>query len=60
MEPCHIHVQKEANRAKFWLDPYIALEYNYGFSSHELTKFHRIIEENEDLIRSKWNEHFNN
>ncbi|RJP24868.1 MAG: DUF4160 domain-containing protein [Candidatus Omnitrophota bacterium] len=56
-EPCHI--QKDENRAKFWLDPMISLDYNYGFKSQELHQFHHRIAENEELIRSKWNEHFN-
>jgi hypothetical protein len=25
LEPCHIHVQKDSKRAKFWLDPVISL-----------------------------------
>ena len=59
LEPCHIHVQKDSKRAKFWLDPNISLEYNYGFSGKELKKFHKIIEQNEDLIRDRWYELFN-
>ena len=59
LKPCHIHVQKGNNRAKFWLDPYISLEYNYGYTSKELNRFHKIIEENEELIRRKWDEYFN-
>ncbi len=59
LKPCHIHVQKGNYRAKFWLDPYISLEYNYGYTSKELSRFHKIIEENEELIRSKWDEYFN-
>lgn len=60
LEKCHIHVQKGSNRAKFGLEPYITLAYNYGYNSKELNMFHKIIEENEELIRSKWNEYFNN
>lgn len=45
-EPVHIHVQKDEHRAKFWLDPYISIAYNYGYSSKELTRFHQIITEN--------------
>ena len=59
LEPCHIHVQKDANRAKFWIEPIILLDYNYGFSSKELKMFHTKIEKNVKLIRSKWNEYFN-
>jgi hypothetical protein len=59
LEPCHIHVQKDGKRAKFWLDPAISLDYNYGFSGKELRNFHDIIKQNEDLIRDSWYEHFN-
>ena len=59
LEPCHIHVQKDKNRAKFWIEPYIYLDYNYGFTSQELNRFRKLIEENEELIRSKWDEYFN-
>jgi len=59
LEPCHIHVQKDKNRAKFWIEPYISLEYNYGFTGKELNGFRKIIEDNEKLIRSKWDEYFN-
>ncbi len=58
-EPCHIHIQKDNNRAKFWIEPYISLEYNYGFTGKELNGFRKKIEEREELIRSKWNEYFN-
>jgi hypothetical protein len=59
-EPCHIHIQKDRNRAKFWLEPIISLEYNYGFSVKELNKFHKVIEENSETIKNKWYEYFNN
>jgi len=59
LEPCHIHVQKDKNRAKFWIEPYIYLDYNYGFTSQELNRFRKVIEENKELIRSKWDEYFN-
>ena len=59
LEPCHIHIQKGSNRSKYWIDPLINLEYNYGYSAKELNEIHKIIEENVDIIRSKWNEHFN-
>lgn len=60
LEPCHIHVQKNENRAKYWLEPLVSLEYNYGFTSKELKEFRATILENQDLIKDKWNEYFNN
>ena len=59
LEPIHIHVRKGANRAKFWIEPIVSLEHNYGFSSKELNEFRKVIENKCQLIKEKWNEHFN-
>lgn len=58
LEPVHIHVRKGANRAKFWIEPMVTLANNYGFSSKELNEFKNKIEENTELIKEKWHEHF--
>ncbi len=57
LEPPHIHVEEEESYAKFWLNP-IQLAASYGFSSHELRKIGRIIEENVELLRRSWDEFF--
>ena len=31
-EPIHVHVRRERNEAKFWVEP-VALAWNRGFSS---------------------------
>ena len=59
MELLHIHVRKGPNRAKFWIEPSVVLANNYGFSGRELNEFKNKIEENKDLIKEKWHEHFN-
>jgi len=59
LEPIHIHVRKGPNLAKFWVDPVISLANNYGFVSKELNEFKVRIEENRELIKEKWDEHFN-
>jgi hypothetical protein len=56
-EPVHIHIEKAENYAKFWLDP-LFVAFNYGFTSKDLREISEIIDENEVLIRDKWNEHF--
>ena len=58
LERCHIHVRKDENVAKFWLNPIIALASSWGMTSKELKVLEKIIEENQETIRSKWNEHF--
>jgi hypothetical protein len=58
-EPCYIHVRKAEKRAKFWVDPHVSLAYAYEMTSRELINLEKVVEGNTDLIRSKWNEHFN-
>lgn len=36
-EPAHIHVKRDRQIAKFWLEP-ISLEKNRGFKEHELNQ----------------------
>lgn len=55
----HIHVEKGENEAKFWLEPTIELAYNYGFTTKEIKLILQTIKENEQIINSKWNKHFN-
>lgn len=58
LEPVHIHVRKDQAVAKFWLDPDVTLSNSWGFASSELNKLAAVVNENSDLIRSKWHEHF--
>ena len=57
-EPTHIHVQKDNCLAKFWVSPKIELASTIRFSSTELRKIQKQIEENKTLIEEKWNEYF--
>ncbi|RPI73246.1 MAG: DUF4160 domain-containing protein [Desulfobacteraceae bacterium] len=56
-EPVHIHIAKAQKYAKFWLEP-ITLAKNYGFISKELKEIRNIIEENQEVIKEKWDECF--
>ncbi len=57
-EPPHMHVERDDNVAKFWLDP-VRLQNSGGFRRTEINRIQRLVEENrEDLLRS-WNEYFN-
>ena len=56
-EPEHIHVERDDQVAKFWLDP-VRLQRSGGFGSGEINRVQKLVEDNrEDLIRS-WNEYF--
>ena len=57
-EPPHVHVRRDRQTCKFWLDPVI-LESNNGFRPHELRKIARIIERRHDELMEVWDEHCN-
>ena len=57
-EPIHVHVRRAGGYAKFWLIP-VMLDYAEGMKVQELTRAEELINKNEDMIRSKWNEVFN-
>jgi hypothetical protein len=42
-EPPHVHIEREDNVAKFWLEP-IRLEESGGFNRAELGRMQRIVE----------------
>jgi hypothetical protein len=58
-EPIHVHIEKDDKYAKFWVEP-ITLSKSFGFRSDELSEIRQIIESNIVLIKTKWDEHFNN
>ena len=57
-EPPHIHVAKEDNEAKFWLDP-VSIANNKGLNSSDLRKIEKIVFENQILLLEKYNEFHN-
>lgn len=56
-EPRHIHVEREDNIAKFWLEP-IRISSSGGFSRAELGKIREIIEERQSRFVEAWNDYF--
>jgi hypothetical protein len=56
-EPPHIHVEKDENEAKFWLNP-IDLAYCYGFGKKDLNRINDMVVENQQIFQDAWNEHF--
>jgi hypothetical protein len=58
-EPPHVHVDRDRDSAKFWLDP-LGLARNLGFSSHELRTVERIIRENQQELAEAWDDRFGN
>jgi hypothetical protein len=56
-EPPHIHVERDDDVAKYWLEP-IALASNNGFRSHELTKVRALVTEYREMFLEAWHGHF--
>lgn len=56
-EPEHVHIERDDNIAKFWLNP-IRLEESGGFSRSELRRIQRIVEDNELAFLEAWHDYF--
>ena len=56
-EPPHVHVERDANRAKIWLDP-VRLARSGGFGAAELQHVERVVTTRGQLLLGAWNEHF--
>ena len=55
-EPMHVHVRRERNVCKFWLEP-VTLAQNHRFSARELNHIRAIIMSESAKIQETWNEH---
>ena len=56
-EPPHVHVDRDARTAKFWLTP-VALASNLGFQARELGTIERLIQQHQQMLVEAWNEYF--
>jgi uncharacterized protein DUF4160 len=56
-EPPHIHVERDAYTAKFWLDP-VRLERSGGFARIEARKIARLVAGNKARLLRSWNDFF--
>lgn len=54
-----IHIEKDNKTAKFMIEPIELIKSN-RFKSSELRQIRLILEGNIELLKQKWNEHFNN
>ena len=57
-EPPHVHVERDVNVAKFWLDP-VRLANSGGFRRNEIGRIQRLIEEHQTQLLRSWDEFFN-
>ena len=56
-EPPHVHIRRENNVAKSWLDP-VVLHKAGGFRRAELSRITRLVEEHRDRLLESWYEFF--
>ncbi len=56
-EPVHVHVERDDNVAKFWLDP-VRLARSGGFSRSELGRIQALLREHEARLIEAWHEYF--
>lgn len=56
-EPVHIHVERDNNIAKFWLNP-VRLQNSGGFNRKELSTVQMLILKHQQEMIEAWNEYF--
>jgi Domain of unknown function (DUF4160) len=56
-KPPHIHVKRDRQLAKYWLDP-ITLEKNRGYKDHELNEIAKLVEEHRTVLLDAWHDYF--
>ena len=52
-----MHVRRDRNHAKFWLNP-LRLADDGGFNCSEIRRITQIINNNRDLILEEWHDYF--
>lgn len=56
-EPPHIHIERDDNQAKFWLDP-VRLQNSGGFNRNEINRIQKLVEKNREHLLRSWDEYF--
>ncbi len=57
VEPPHVHVERDENVAKFWLDP-VRLQESGGFGRAELARLESLVTENREPLLRAWYDYF--
>lgn len=58
-EPPHVHVQKDDNIAKFWLEP-VRIHHSGGFNRRDMVKIHAMVLEHRIEFLEAWYDYFEN
>jgi hypothetical protein len=56
-EPPHVHIERDENVAKFWLQP-VRLVTSGGFRRNEISRIQNLVVLNRDQLLRSWNEYF--
>jgi hypothetical protein len=56
-EPPHIHVKRDRQIAKFWLDP-VRLAKNRRFPKHEMRRIGRLVRKHQQQLLEAWYDYF--
>jgi hypothetical protein len=56
-EPPHVHVERDDDVAKFWLDP-VRLQRSGGFGRREIQRLQRMVERERTRLLRSWNDYF--
>ena len=56
-EPAHVHVERNASVAKFWIDP-VRLARSRGFQRAELREIARLVNEHAQELLEAWDDYF--
>jgi hypothetical protein len=58
-EPSHVHIERDKNTAKYWLEP-VAYESSSGFGRSELMDIYKLISTHQMVLLQQWHEYFGN
>lgn len=56
-EPHHVHIERDASVAKFWLDP-VRLGNSGGFNRKEISELQQMVTKHRVDLMEAWNEFF--
>ena len=54
----HVHVEGQNGKAKFWLEPIVALADFHSMKTHELKEVEHLIETHQQEFKDAWTKHF--
>lgn len=57
-EPQHVHVERDDNLGKFWLDA-VRVQRNVGFRAVKLRRIQEMVGEQRIQLQEAWDEYFN-